>query len=360
MQTLTCAVLCSNKMSFQGISAHIVLEGNICAGKSTICSRIQRELGNNAVMQSELTEDKFLSAFYSDMKRFAFSFQMYMLTTRLHQANEGRRLATEGKVVLTDRGILGDWAFARKNWLDGNMDDDQYAIYLDTVSRRALGDLHRKVDLIIYLDVEPSQCCWRMRNLRKTQAEENVLSEYLEGIDNVYFEGMVNMLAGSADGVQGKALVVDWTTFGNEELVLQKAVDLLEGRTTAPVVKFVTVEEAEKQMEARSNAVPEESLENYNSAEQIEKAYASLKAGSPSSCCSSPGSALDMPFVPDSASQKPGTGPVFIRFDICLTDCQKTGTMKPRSNAFKRVVMHYLSSGRSINFYSDDADCRVN
>ena len=75
----------SQMSSIKGTSAHVVLEGNICAGKSTICNHLREVLGEDAVVQSELTESNFLSAFYGDMPRFAFSFQMYMLTTRLHQ-----------------------------------------------------------------------------------------------------------------------------------------------------------------------------------------------------------------------------------------------------------------------------------
>jgi len=335
-------------MSLQGLSAHIVLEGNICAGKSTICKHIRKELGDSSVLQSELTEDKFLSAFYQNMQHFAFPFQMFMLTTRLFQANEGRRLSKQGKLVLTDRGILGDWTFARKNWLDSNLDDEQYAIYQDTVNKRALTNLHEKVDLTVYLDVEPEECSWRMRELRKTQAEEGVLTEYLVGIDDVYFEGMINMLAKTGQGVRGKALVVDWTSFGNEEAVVQRAADILEGRAETPCINFMTQEEAEQEM------YQHDCFENLSLPEQIDEAYSKIREHCSTSAPTSPPNVLDLPIRPvgDMEGSWTNKDPVYVRFNMCLSEKpSRSDAMKPRTNAFKRVVMNLLSQGRTVNFY---------
>merc|ERR1712010_7074 len=76
--------------------AHVVLEGNICAGKSTLCSLLQKGLtGSTPVrVQSELTEENFLTAFYGNMKKFGFAFQMFMFSTRVFQVDEGSRLAS--------------------------------------------------------------------------------------------------------------------------------------------------------------------------------------------------------------------------------------------------------------------------
>ena len=69
------------------MSAHVVLEGNICAGKSTLCALLQKELAGSTEVriQSELTEESFLTAFYGNMKKYGFAFQMFMFSSRAYQ-----------------------------------------------------------------------------------------------------------------------------------------------------------------------------------------------------------------------------------------------------------------------------------
>lgn len=80
-----CQSVTSCKSSAIG-AAHVVLEGNICAGKSTLCGMLKDLLTETDVrVQEEMTEDDFLAAFYGDMKKWGFAFQMFMFSTRVYQ-----------------------------------------------------------------------------------------------------------------------------------------------------------------------------------------------------------------------------------------------------------------------------------
>ena len=75
----------------------VEVEGNIGSGKSTLTGLMSQYLNSELQDSSfssvfgEKVNNRFLSAFYSKTKHYAFAFQMYMLTTRLYQIDEGSR-----------------------------------------------------------------------------------------------------------------------------------------------------------------------------------------------------------------------------------------------------------------------------
>ena len=66
---------------------YIAIEGNIGAGKTTLSKLLAKHLNARLVLE-EFEENPFLSKFYKDPKRYAFSVEMAFLADRYHQLNQ--------------------------------------------------------------------------------------------------------------------------------------------------------------------------------------------------------------------------------------------------------------------------------
>lgn len=239
----------------------VEVEGNIGCGKSTLTklmTRIMNNMANGinedvtvdllskqdtttldiiatsekpvfAQLHGELVNQTFLSSFYKDPVRYGFAFQMYMLTTRLFQMQTASQQAHQnGQFALLDRGAVGDALFALYNASTGNISPEELDVYKSVCADRLPSSLSHKVDLVIYLDVSPLECFRRMNSMRQRDAEKEVVPDYLEGIDNTYFELMVKWIGRRKDacggidiGLAPAAIILDWSSFGCSKGVLQ-------------------------------------------------------------------------------------------------------------------------------------------
>ena len=231
----------------------IEVEGNIGCGKSTLTSHLHKLIGLESgdetlpVLHGEKVNHTFLKAFYDEPQRLAFAFQMYMLTTRIYQMDEAHRQAkSEGKLVFLDRGAVGDILFALNNHVAGNITDADLSIYRSVCRERFPTSLSSNVDLVLYLDVSPSECWRRMTTVRQREAEAGVPPDYLYNIDNVYFELLIEWL-GKRGGTYydmnvGNAppvAVVRWEQFGCARKMASVLADLCEGARPSPSVSFL-------------------------------------------------------------------------------------------------------------------------
>jgi len=197
----------------------------------------------------ELINNDFLGAFYSDSKRYGFAFQMYMLTTRLYQIDEASRQAKlERKVAFLDRGAVGDTLFAILSHKLGNMDSQDMAVYKSVCRQRLPASLSDKVDILLYLDVCPAECHRRVTTVRKNEAEKGVPLDYLESVDAVYFELLVQWQGNKHGeyhdvniGVCPRMVFLRWDRFGNTEDVIAVLESVATGMRRLPSVTFKTV-----------------------------------------------------------------------------------------------------------------------
>lgn len=229
----------------------VEVEGNIASGKSTLTLAIKKLLNTAKLERTEVFAEQvnntFLGAFYNDTKRFSFAFQMYMLTTRLYQVDEASRQAKqEGKFVMLDRGAVGDAVFATLNHDMKNMDDQELGIY-HSVCQQRNPNLSAKVDLMLYLDVDPSECYRRVHSERKNEAEETIPLAYLEGVDKTYFNIFMEWIANSSEDGEFSGLnvgpappvcVLPWTEFGTIHDALDALEALVTGERKSPQVFF--------------------------------------------------------------------------------------------------------------------------
>jgi deoxyadenosine/deoxycytidine kinase len=315
-------------------SSVIEVEGNIGSGKSTLTHNLSQLALDEAsesdfsVVHGEKVNPVFLKAFYENSQQYAFAFQMYMLTTRLYQIDEAHRQADkEGKLVFLDRGAVGDVLFALQNFKIGNMNRADMAVYRSVCTERLPASLAERVNAVVFLDVEPEVCWYRMTTVRQREAEEGVPLSYLDGIDSVYFHLLVDWLAGRKGGFHdmniGAAppvMVVRWDKFGCSKDVMKDLYKLVCGQRASPTVAF-TLDEA---------IAPGAVDLTVDTAEQALALYATLK-----------------------------------ETDSLLVADAETGALRPARTlamrwglehtvAFRKVAMYVFSEQGSVVFYGQD------
>ena len=211
------ASLCSSskKGKSKRIRMPIVLvEGNISAGKSTLCTHLGEELGFKLYLEPTAA-NPLLEKFYEDPKTWALPLQFWVLRQRyftyieaLRASQEESRSGTPCAGVVLDRSVFSDIVFADKNHRDGNISEEGYQTYLEL--RKELLRALPLPDCVLYLDASPEVCHDRMQNLRKRDCEAGVPLDYLQGLDDCYHSFLLEM---NLLGVHVRE--EPWNNFGN-------------------------------------------------------------------------------------------------------------------------------------------------
>lgn len=178
----------------------IVLEGLIAVGKSTLGLSLCRYLNRIGIQAEWFSEDipkLLLELYISDQKKYAFAFQTIIATRRIQMYKDALELAKKGIVVIIDRGLLGDFAFATMQKDKEYISNTEFATYLNII----LGK-YPEPNYTVYLTCDTNVCFERLR-FRGSQAE-------ISGYTLEYFQE----LAASYEkvlGTQENGLVrLDW------------------------------------------------------------------------------------------------------------------------------------------------------
>jgi deoxyadenosine/deoxycytidine kinase len=123
----------------------ITLDGNIGAGKSTLLEAIRRDLGDMVTviqepvgmwMNMKNAEGKsLLELFYSDIPRWAYTFQNCAILTRLLETQKILKAYSAGEiktpVIITERSVLTDrHVFAQMLKSQRKLDDIEWQLYM--------------------------------------------------------------------------------------------------------------------------------------------------------------------------------------------------------------------------------------
>lgn len=152
---------------------HVVIRGNIGAGKTTVGRLVAAKLGGTFVPEpvDEWVRSGALAAMYSGQKA---AFQAYALATRV--ANRHFTVGRSSNIVVLDRWLDDDKAFAAANLTAG-----EYAAY------EALWDVTAAMNDVgetwsVWLNVPPAVCAARIA--RRGRVEEAGITEaYLRSLD---------------------------------------------------------------------------------------------------------------------------------------------------------------------------------
>jgi deoxyadenosine/deoxycytidine kinase len=158
---------------------HIVIEGPIGVGKTTLARRLAQHLGAELVLEKP-EENPFLERFYADGSRYALQTQLFFLFQRLEQMRE---LAQPG---MFSRGVVSDFLFAK--------DALFAALTLSPEEHRLYRLIHAQTaaqvpqpDLVIWLQASPDALVERIRG-RGLRMERGITRAYLQALCEAYGE----------------------------------------------------------------------------------------------------------------------------------------------------------------------------
>jgi deoxyguanosine kinase len=156
---------------------HIVVEGPIRVGKSTLAKALAERLHARRLFDCEGAENPFLADFYEEKPGAAFRAQMYFLYER-HSRLLGVQIDDNATPIVSDFLFEKDKIFAYIN-LD-NQELNLYEKYFDLLAPSAPAP-----DLVIYLQAKPNVLLKRVSK-KGDPAETEISLEYLEAVASAY------------------------------------------------------------------------------------------------------------------------------------------------------------------------------
>merc|ERR1712190_391698 len=151
----------------------------IGAGKTTLAEALAKEL-NLPVFYEPVTDNAYLQDFYTDMKKYSFGMQVFLLNKRFKQQQQ---IVWSGTGGVQDRTIYEDSIFARMLRDSGHMDDRDFKTYMELFQNMA--NFMKKPNIIVHLDLTPEES-YRRIQLRKRDCESGIPLEYLQALHAAY------------------------------------------------------------------------------------------------------------------------------------------------------------------------------
>ncbi len=156
---------------------HIVVEGPIGAGKTSLAKRLAERFGVQTVLE-EPQANPFLERFYRDSARYALPTQLFFLFQRVNQLRDLAQRDLFESAAVGDFLLEKDPLFARLT-----LSDDELALY-----RQIFESLRPQAptpDLVIYLQAQPDTLVERVRR-RGIPIEASMGEDYLRALADAY------------------------------------------------------------------------------------------------------------------------------------------------------------------------------
>ena len=161
---------------------HLVVEGPIGAGKTSLARRLATRLSADLVLEQP-EENPFLAKFYDDMPRYALPTQLFFLFQRVRLLEPLVQPDMFRRAVVADFLLDKDPLFARLT-----LSADELALYekiYEALRLRAPAP-----DLVIYLQAQPAVLVERVRRRRvryERDIEEGYLARLAEGYARFFY-----------------------------------------------------------------------------------------------------------------------------------------------------------------------------
>lgn len=158
---------------------HIVVEGPIGVGKSTLARRLARHLDAELLLEQP-AENPFLERFYDDPPGYAFQTQLFFLFQRMRQVAGLAQTGIFASTVVSDFMFAKDALFARMN-----LSDDEYPLYAQMYAQ--LAPQVPQPDLVLWLQAGPTSLLQRIAR-RGIEMEQRISADYLQALCDAYAE----------------------------------------------------------------------------------------------------------------------------------------------------------------------------
>jgi deoxyguanosine kinase len=158
---------------------HVVIEGPIGVGKSSLARRLAQHLGAELLLEQP-EDNPFLGRFYADMPGYAFQTQLFFLFQRLKQMRTAQQPGMFDDVVVADFLFSKDALFARLN-----LSDDEFRLYTQMYAQ--IAPQVAEPDLVIWLQALPATLMQRIAR-RAIPMESGIAPAYLQRLCDAYVE----------------------------------------------------------------------------------------------------------------------------------------------------------------------------
>ena len=166
------------------------LEGNIGAGKTTILKIIGKHFPDvefveePVKMWQNLGGMNLLDAFYSDPKRWGFSFEFFSMLTKIEALLNAAN--SDKPIIIIERSILSNKVFMDLSMELGKLDKMEYKMLMTTFDFY-LQNIYPVLSGILYLDTPVDECIKRIT--KRNRGEEcSIEKSYLQLLKDKFDE----------------------------------------------------------------------------------------------------------------------------------------------------------------------------
>lgn len=157
---------------------HIVIEGPIGVGKSSLCNKIAATYGGQLFLEMP-EENPFLVDFYKSPERYSFHTQLHFLMQRVQQLIDlGSQDKNTSQPIIADFMIEKDPIFAKLT-----LNDDELALYYNVFKHVRISET--RPDLVVYLQAPVKVLKSRIKK-RSIGYEQKISDDYLEKLSLAY------------------------------------------------------------------------------------------------------------------------------------------------------------------------------
>ncbi len=158
----------------------LVIEGNIGAGKTSLCNRLAEQFDTRLVLE-QFADNPFLADFYADPARHAFTVELFFMAERFKQLQD---LLLERELFQTK--TIADYFFIKTLLFAGRtLEGNEFRLFKRFF--KILNKTFPKPDLLVYIH-RPVEALLQNIQKRGRDYEKDLSGEYLQNIQSAYFD----------------------------------------------------------------------------------------------------------------------------------------------------------------------------
>ncbi|MDR2506984.1 MAG: deoxynucleoside kinase [Candidatus Accumulibacter sp.] len=158
---------------------HIVIEGPIGVGKTSLARRLGKHLDAEPILERPEI-NPFLSSFYRNSSRYALQTQLFFLFQRIDQLRELSQPGLFSRTVINDYLLQKDPLFAELT-----LNENEYRLYRQIYASLSQQAASIRPDIVIYLHARPETLIARVHK-RNMEFEHGITDDYIMRISEKY------------------------------------------------------------------------------------------------------------------------------------------------------------------------------